>query len=82
MLWANKEREPEDDNWFMENISKRNFSLFSDFYPTYKSKFISNKRNFDLNEEENVHSHVNKKIKLEKEMVSIYIYNFYLDYSS
>ncbi|RGB41384.1 hypothetical protein C1646_663093 [Rhizophagus diaphanus] len=71
MLWANKEREPEDDNWFMENISKRNFSLFGDFYPTFvKSKFISNKRNFDLNEEENVHSHVNKKIRLEKEMIT------------
>jgi hypothetical protein len=52
MLWANKEREPNDDNWFMENISKRNFSLFSDFYPTFKkSRFISKKRNFDLNEE-------------------------------
>ncbi|CAB5206726.1 unnamed protein product [Rhizophagus irregularis] len=44
--------------------------ILDDFYPTYKSKFISNKRNFDLNEEENVHSHVNKKIKLETEMIN------------
>lgn len=52
MLWASKEREPEDDNWYMENVSKRNFSLFSDFYPTpRKYKFISMKRNLDLNEE-------------------------------
>ncbi|GES80946.1 hypothetical protein GLOIN_2v190339 [Rhizophagus clarus] len=69
MLWANKEREPEDDDWFMENISKRNFSLFNDIYSTFdKSKFISKKRNFDLNEEENIHIHVNKKVRIEKEM--------------
>jgi len=52
-LWADKEREPEDDNWFMENISRRNFSLFSEFYPSFKkSKLIPKKRKvIDCNEE-------------------------------
>ncbi|RIA79662.1 hypothetical protein C1645_840189 [Glomus cerebriforme] len=73
-LWADKDREPEDDNWFMENISRRNFLLFSEFYPNVKRpKFISKKRKAkdynEVNEKEHIQEQVNKKIKIEEEMV-------------
>jgi hypothetical protein len=49
---GNKMYEPEDDDWFMKNISRRNFFLFKEFYPsTNESSCISKKQKINWNEE-------------------------------
>ncbi|CAI2179108.1 11923_t:CDS:2 [Funneliformis geosporum] len=79
-LWANKRVEPKDD-WFMENVSCRNFSLFKGFYPNTatnieESESKTKKRKvIDWNDsrafQEVVESRAIKRIQLEKENETI-----------
>ena len=46
-LWASKEREPEDNDWYMKNISCRNFFLFKEFYPSTDEPSIKRKINWN-----------------------------------
>ncbi|CAG8445320.1 7065_t:CDS:2 [Funneliformis caledonium] len=70
-LWANKRVEPKDD-WFMENVSCRNFSLFKSFYPNIdESELMTKKRKvIDWNDSrtfQEVDTRSIKRIQLEKE---------------